>query len=412
MVLAVDQLRIIETDRTSRRFRPRPRPGATAQIAALARRAILLPGLAPLIVLLQQPVETILDPAPQALKTGAPPRTPLTAAAAGASTRDAIHKLAPGRHQTIEALIQRIGAPGCRRSPRAPIGPVAERFHHRRVPPELHATEADPGGGGSCPRSQRRPLFRPRLWFGGSRRWLSPEGRLERSGGSGQIRGHRRRGGPGTGCVDQHTAGMPATAMEPLTAETTGEPAHPPLVGRLHPTAGATGQPAGTPLRSRQRVAMAQGDLKLLLRGIDPGHAGPEAGAMHLAHLKHPIHPGVDHLVAERAEGGLPGQGIKERPGEHDLAEILTAGPATAPIETGRARKPAIAPAQIHQGPPLRGEAALEVLAIEPVEQGQQRFEGHAAAESSSRADILASPSVRLWTAPQKGTRDGLGSGP
>lgn len=149
MVLAVDQLRIIETDRTSRRFRPRPQPDATAQIAALARRAILLPGLAPLIVLLQQPVETILDPAPQALKTGAPPRTTLTVATAGASTRDAIHKLAPGRQQTVEALIQRIGAPGCQRCPRAPIGPVAERFHHRRVPPGLHATESDPGRGGS-----------------------------------------------------------------------------------------------------------------------------------------------------------------------------------------------------------------------------------------------------------------------
>ena len=190
--------------------------------------------------------------------------------------------------------------------------------------------------------------------------------------------------------------------METLTAKPAGKPAHPPLIGGLHPTAGAAGQPAGAALRARQRVAVPQRDLKLLLGGIDPGHALAEAGAVHLAHLQHPIDPGMDHLVAERAEGGLPRQGIEQRPGEHDLAEILTTGPAAAAVEPGRAREPAVAPAQVHQGPSLRGQAALKVLAIEAMEQRQQRFEGHAAAASSHRANILASLSVRLWTVPQK----------
>lgn len=190
--------------------------------------------------------------------------------------------------------------------------------------------------------------------------------------------------------------------MEAVAAESAGQAAHAALIGRLHATTGTTGQPAGTAPGAGQRVAVAKADLKLLLGGIDPSHALPEAGAMHLAHLQHPVDPGVDHLVAERAQGGFPRQGIEKRPGQDDLADVHTIGTAAAPIEPGRPREPAIAPAQIHQGPTFRGQAALEVLAVQAMEQGQQRFEGHAAAGSSSSADILASPSVRLWTAPSK----------
>ena len=147
---------------------------------------------------------------------------------------------------------------------------------------------------------------------------------------------------------------------------------------------------------------MPKADLELPLGGIDPGHALPKPGSVHLPHLQHPIDPGVDHLVAEGAEGGLPRQGIQQGPRQHDLAQVLAAGATTAPIEASRAREAPIAPTQVDEGAAVGGEGALKVLTVEAMEQGQQRFEGHAAARGSCRDVILASPSVRLWTAPQK----------
>jgi len=147
---------------------------------------------------------------------------------------------------------------------------------------------------------------------------------------------------------------------------------------------------------------MAQAHLEIRLGRIDPGHALPETGAVHLSHLQHPINPGMDHLVAERAEGGLPGQGIQQRPRQHDLADLRLAGAAAPAVEASRAGEPTIAPAQIHQGPSPGRQGAVKVLPVEAMEEGKQRFEGHAAARGSGTAAILASPSVRLWTALKK----------
>ena len=199
---------------------------------------------------------------------------------------------------------------------------------------------------------------------------------------------------------NQLIGGSPAATVEAFTAEAAGDARLAAPVGGREAAAGTAGDPAGRP--GRHRVAMAHADAELLLGCIDRRHAGPEVRAVHLLGPQHPMDPGVDHLVAEGAKGRLPRQGIQQRSRQNDLAEVLAAGTPPAPIETGRARKATVTPAQVHQGPPIGGEGAFKVLTVEAMEQGQQRFKRHAAARSSGRALILASPSVRLWTAPQK----------
>ena len=93
---------------------------------------------------------------------------------------------------------------------------------------------------------------------------------------------------------------------------------------------------------------MADAHLEASLGGVDGGHTGAEVGAMGLLDTHHPIHPGVDHFVAEGAEGGFLRQGIKQGPRQHDFAQGAAIGMASAPVEPGGAAHAAVAPAQIH----------------------------------------------------------------
>ena len=64
---------------------------------------------------------------------------------------------------------------------------------------------------------------------------------------------------------------------------------------------------------------MANTDLKTRLRSIDQMHAMPKAGSVPLLSLQHKVHPGMDHLVTERAFRGLSRQRIQQRAGENNL---------------------------------------------------------------------------------------------
>ena len=100
---------------------------------------------------------------------------------------------------------------------------------------------------------------------------------------------------------------------------------------------------------------------------------------MHLISPHHAVHPGVNHFVAEGAEDGLLGQGLQQRPRQHDLAD----GPALAvmpeAVQPGTAAHAAIAPAHIHQSLAIGiGQRSLEMLAVQTMKQRQQRNKGHA----------------------------------
>jgi hypothetical protein len=85
---------------------------------------------------------------------------------------------------------------------------------------------------------------------------------------------------------------------------------------------------------------------------------------MHLLNPLHPIHPGMDHFVAERAEGGFRGQRREHWPRQDDFADAWT-----PPIKTGRAGHAAITPTQFQRWPPELSQATGKVLPVEPVEQ-------------------------------------------
>lgn len=104
------------------------------QTAAITRGdPLLLPRLAPVILVLQEPVETIFHPAPEALEAGTHRSATITitssGSTAGACTGHPVHQLTTRRHPAIEALIQGIRGPGRSRPPGAPVGAVAEGFH-------------------------------------------------------------------------------------------------------------------------------------------------------------------------------------------------------------------------------------------------------------------------------------------
>ena len=88
--------------------------------------------------------------------------------------------------------------------------------------------------------------------------------------------------------------------------------------------------------------------------------------------------------MAERAQGGLARQGLQQRPRQHDVAKFATSAIAPAAIEACGAAHAAIAPAQRQQGGGNYGKAAVKVFPIEPVEQGQQRLQGHRGADAGT----------------------------
>lgn len=166
--------------------------------------------------------------------------------------------------------------------------------------------------------------------------------------------------------------------MEKCAAGSTGQAPNPTSIGGCQTAAGATGQPAaGALIGSWQRETMAHGHHKIILGRVDGRHARTEAAPMHLLLSQHPVHPGVDHLVTERAQQCLPGQGGQQWPRQHDLAQRLASPIDATPVQTGGATHAAIAPAQLGEGTTIGRQAAIKVLAIESVEQRQQGFERH-----------------------------------
>jgi hypothetical protein len=94
-------------------------PPRLAQLA-LGSRALLLPGLAPVVLVFEDPVEPVFNPAAQFIKTRK--RTGTANGATGSRTRaraspgDPIHKLAACAHQPIQALLEGIGTAAGRRT--------------------------------------------------------------------------------------------------------------------------------------------------------------------------------------------------------------------------------------------------------------------------------------------------------
>jgi len=163
-----------------------------------------------------------------------------------------------------------------------------------------------------------------------------------------------------------------------MEALATGPAGQPPAAAAVRGGVTATraaGDPAGG--LERQGIGVAHAHHELRLGAIDRRHPAPEMLTMHLPFPQHPVDPGVDHLVAEGAEGGLARQGLQQRPGEHDLAEVGAISAAAAAVKAGGAAEAAIAPAQIHQWASLPEQGALEMHTVEPVEQRRQGFQGH-----------------------------------
>ena len=121
---------------------------------------------------------------------------------------------------------------------------------------------------------------------------------------------------------------------------------------------------------------MAHADHEPALGGVDRRHAGTEVGAVHLAGRQHPIHPDVDHLVAEGGEQGLLGQRLQQRPGKHDLAEALAGGITPAPVEAGTAAQAPVTPAHARQRLAAGRQTTVEMLAVEPVNSGSRGSSG------------------------------------
>jgi hypothetical protein len=142
---------------------------------------------------------------------------------------------------------------------------------------------------------------------------------------------------------------------------------------------------------------VAHTHLKAWLAAIDQGHPRSEMGAVGLPHLQHPVDPGVDHLVAEGAEGGRAREGLQQGTGEEDLTAGLDLRSVPAPIEAGGAGQATIAPAKGHKGSAIADEGSLEVLTVELVKQGEERFEGQQPATGSDPGR-MAAPVCRDFT--------------
>ena len=112
--------------------------------------------------------------------------------------------------------------------------------------------------------------------------------------------------------VNKHATGMPISAMVLLTAASTGGIPHPPLVWTA-PMALRTHRPPARRL-SRHGEAMAHAHLKAILLRIDFSHTGSEMGTVTFTPPQDQIHPGMNHLVAERALDCFLGQRSKHRP--------------------------------------------------------------------------------------------------
>ena len=104
---------------------------------------------------------------------------------------------------------------------------------------------------------------------------------------------------------------------------------------------------------------------------------------MHFPQAQHLIDPGVDHLVGEGGEQRSAGQGLQQRPRQHDFSgrrafssRAFSGRHATA-VVAGGAGEATITPAHLHEGTAIAHEGTGEVLAVQAVKQGQQRLQGH-----------------------------------
>lgn len=186
----------------------------------------------------------------------------------------------------------------------------------------------------------------------------------------------------------QLAARVPAAAVEALAADAARDAGLAALVGGRQTAVGAAGQPARR--FARYWEAMAHADREVRLGRIDRRHPRPEPGTVGLIDPQHPVDPGVDHLVAERAGRGLHRQWLQQRSRQHDLAQAGAIAASPVAVEAGAATHAPIAPAHAHQADAVGCQGAFEVLAVQPVKQRQQRNQRHAGEAGAARDGALA----------------------
>ena len=161
----------------------------------------------------------------------------------------------------------------------------------------------------------------------------------------------------------------------PIAAQSTGRLTHPAAIRGLVSATGTDRNPARGTLRHGK--AMANTDLKTRLRSIDQMHAMPKAGSVPLLSLQHKVHPGMDHLVTERAFSGLSGQGIQQRSGQNNFTPERWSHCRPSSVKTSRAPQATITPSQCHQRLMSLAEGSLEMLPIQAMKQREQRLKRH-----------------------------------
>ena len=147
--------------------------------------------------------------------------------------------------------------------------------------------------------------------------------------------------------------------------------------GALPPATGADRRPAGRP--GRQRIAMSNAHLKAALGRIDGSHPFPEQRSMAFPTALHQIHPGVDHLVAERAFRSDLRKGLQHRSRKNDFAAAALAHPRATAVKASGTTHPPITPAHRRQRLASKHQSTFKMLPIEAMKQGQQGLQRHRA---------------------------------
>ena len=116
---------------------------------------------------------------------------------------------------------------------------------------------------------------------------------------------------------------MPAASVMEVATTSTGGIGDAPTVGVTAPATGANRTPARR--SGRHREAMAHTHLKSILGGIDRRHPLPEQRPVAFTLPQDQVHPGMNHLVAERALGCFQRQLFQQRSRQHNLAATAVA---------------------------------------------------------------------------------------
>ena len=158
--------------------------------------------------------------------------------------------------------------------------------------------------------------------------------------------------------------------MQPFTATPAGRIPHTTAVGGAL-SADRTNRPPARWFR-RDWVAVTDTNFKTLLIRIDLGHPLPKPGPMALPAPQNQIHPGMNHFVTQGALRRLPGQGLKQRPRQDNLAAACSSDTGTTAIKACRPAHAAIAPTNRNAWLPSTDEHTIEVFTIEAMKQRQQ----------------------------------------